>query len=223
VKATLSGTTYTLDNGLVQAKVNTSDATMPSFIINGVETMNPGGYFSWGTNVYTAGPFTGSLSADPSKNGGDVAEVAMTYDMGQELWKNSIGSGSPLCLAPLFVGLYGYVVLTHPASYPAFTPGELRYNHYVQWDSVFDGYAVDDVRRGSSRQWRPRRLPRRSRVHPRRCSSTRRDHSPTGRAGRSTTTARNGAKGTVYGWKQQQKNIGLWMINPSNEYLPAAP
>jgi len=36
-------------------------------------------------------------------------------------------------------GLYGYVVLTHPASYPAFTPGELRYNHYVQWDSVFDG------------------------------------------------------------------------------------
>jgi len=43
VKATLSGTTYTLDNGLVQAKVNTSDATMPSFIINGVETMTSGG------------------------------------------------------------------------------------------------------------------------------------------------------------------------------------
>jgi len=40
---------------------------MPSFIINGVETMTSGGYFSWGTNVYTAGPFTGSLSADPSK------------------------------------------------------------------------------------------------------------------------------------------------------------
>jgi hypothetical protein len=60
VKATLSGTTYTFDNGLVQAKINTSDATMPSFIINGVETMTSGGYFSWGTNVYTAGPFTGT-------------------------------------------------------------------------------------------------------------------------------------------------------------------
>jgi rhamnogalacturonan endolyase len=223
VKATLSGTTYTLDNGLVQAKVNTSDATMPSFIINGVETMTSGGYFSWGTNVYTAGPFTGSLSADPSKNGGDVAEVAMTTK-----WDGSSGK-IPLDLEVRFAlprcaqGLYGYVVLTHPASYPAFTPGELRYNHYVQWDSVFDWYAVDDVRRGvftsvasSEAATAVAGAPQEVLKYP---SGPFAD-----RPGwQKYDLSLEWGEGTVYGWSSSKKNIGLWMINPSNEYLPGGP
>jgi rhamnogalacturonan endolyase len=223
VKATLSGTTYTLDNGLVQAKVNTSDATMPSFIINGVETMTSGGYFSWGTNVYTAGPFTGTLVADPSKNGGDVAEVAMTTK-----WDGSSGK-IPLDLEVRFAmprcaqGLYGYVVLTHPASYPAFTPGELRYNHYVQWDSVFDWYAVDDVRRGvftsvasSEAATAVAGAPQEVLKYP---SGPFAD-----RPGwQKYDLSLEWGEGTVYGWSSSKKNIGLWMINPSNEYLPGGP
>jgi len=223
VKATLSGTTYTLDNGVVQAKVNTSDATMPSFIINGVETMTSGGYFSWGTNVYTAGPFTGSLSVDPSKNGGDVAEVAMTTK-----WDGSSGK-IPLDLEVRFAmprcaqGLYGYVVLTHPASYPAFTPGELRYNHYVQWDSVFDWYAVDDVRRGvftsvasSEAATAVSGAPQEVLKYP---SGPFAD-----RPGwQKYDNSLEWGEGTVYGWSSSKKNIGLWMINPSNEYLPGGP
>ena len=223
MKATLSGTTYTLDNGLVQAKVNTSDATMPSFIINGVETMTSGGYFSWGTNVYTAGPFTGSLSVDPSKNNGDVAEVAMTTK-----WDGSSGK-IPLDLEVRFAmprcaqGLYGYVVLTHPASYPAFTPGELRYNHYVQWDSVFDWYAVDDVRRGvftsvasSEAATAVAGAPQEVLKYP---SGPFAD-----RPGwQKYDNSLEWGEGTVYGWSSSKKNIGLWMINPSNEYLPGGP
>ena len=223
VKATLSGTTYTLDNGLVQAKVDTSDATMPSFIINGVETMTSGGYFSWGTNVYTAGPFTGSLSVDPSKNGGDVAEVAMTTK-----WDGSSGK-IPLDLEVRFAmprcaqGLYGYVVLTHPASYPAFTPGELRYNHYVQWDSVFDWYAVDDVRRGvftsvasSEAATAVAGAPQEVLKYP---SGPFAD-----RPGwQKYDLSLEWGEGTVYGWSSSKKNIGVWMINPSNEYLPGGP
>jgi rhamnogalacturonan endolyase len=223
VKATLSGTTYTFDNGLVQAKINTSDATMPSFIINGVETMTSGGYFSWGTNVYTAGPFTDSLSADPSKNGGAVAEVAMTTT-----WDKSSGK-IPLDLEVRFAlprcsqGLYGYVVLTHPASYPAFTPGELRYNHYVQWDSVFDWYAVDDVRRGvftsvasSEAATAVAGAPQEVLKYP---SGPFAD-----RPGwQKYDLSLEWGEGTVYGWSSSKKNIGLWMINPSNEYLPGGP
>ena len=223
VKATLSGTTYTFDNGLVQAKINTSDATMPSFIINGVETMTSCGYFSWGTNVYTAGPFTGSLSADPSKNGGAVAEVAMTTT-----WDKSSGK-IPLDLEVRFAlprcsqGLYGYVVLTHPASYPAFTPGELRYNHYVQWDSVFDWYAVDDVRRGvftsvasSEAATAVSGAPKEVLKYP---SGPFAD-----RPGwQKYDLTLEWGEGTVYGWSSTKKNIGLWLINPSNEYLPGGP
>ena len=223
VKATLSGTTYTLDNGLVQAKVNTSDATMPSFIINGVETMTSGGYFSWGTNVYTAGPFTGSLSVDPSKNGGDVAEVAMTTK-----WDGSSGK-IPLDLDVRFAmprcaqGLYGYVVLTHPASYPAFTPGELRYNHYVQWDSVFDWYAVDDVRRGVFTSLASSEAATAVAGAPQEVLKY-----PSGpfadRPGwQKYDNSLEWGEGTVYGWSSSKKNIGLWMINPSNEYLPGGP
>jgi len=223
VKATLSGTTYTLDNGLVQAKVDTSDATVPSFIINGVETMTTGGYFSWGTNVYTAGPFTGSLSVDPSKNSGAVAEVAMTTT-----WDKSSGK-IPLDLEVRFAlprcsqGLYGYVVLTHPASYPAFTPGELRVNHYVQWDAVFDWYAVDDVRRGvftsvasSEAATAVAGAPQEVLKYP---SGPFADRPGWQKYDNSIEWG----EGTVYGWSSTKKNIGLWLINPSNEYLPGGP
>jgi len=224
VKATLSGTTYTFDNGLVQAKIDTSDASVPSFIINGVETMNfAGGYFSWGTNVYTAGPFKGSLSADPSKNSGALAEVAMTTT-----WDGSSGKipfdievrfAMPRCSS----GLYGYVVLTHPTTYPAFTPGELRVNHYVQWDSVFDWYAVDDVRRGvftsvasSNAATAVAGAPKEVLKYP---SGPFAD-----RPGwQKYDLTLEWGEGTVYGWSSTKKNIGLWLINPSNEYLPGGP
>jgi rhamnogalacturonan endolyase len=223
VKATLSGTTYTLDNGLIQAKVNTSDATMPSFIINGVETMTSGGYFSWGTNVYTAGPFTGSLSADPSKNGGDVAEVAMTTK-----WDGSSGK-IPLDLEVRFAmprcaqGLYGYVVLTHPASYPAFTPGELRYNHYVQWDSVFDWYAVDDVRRGVFTSVAASEAATAVAGAPQEVLKYASGPFADRPGWQKYDNSLEWGEGTVYGWSSSKKNIGLWMINPSNEYLPGGP
>jgi rhamnogalacturonan endolyase len=223
VKATLAGTTYTLDNGLVQVKVNTSDATIPSFIINGVETMTSGGYFSWGTNVYTAGPFTGSLSADPSKNSGAVAEVAMTAT-----WDKSSGK-IPLDLEVRFAlprcssGLYGYVVLTHPTSYPAFTPGELRVNQYVQWDAVFDWYAVDDVRRGifssqadAAGATAVAGAPKEVLKYPSGPFANR-------PGWQKYDNSLEWGEGNVYGWSSSKKNIGLWIINPSNEYLPGGP
>jgi len=223
VKATLSGTTYTFDNSLVQAKISTTDATIPSFIINGVETMTSGGYFSWGTNVYTAGPFTGTLSADPSKNNGAVAEVAMTTT-----WDKSSGK-IPLDLEVRFAlprcssGLYGYVVLNHPASYPAFTPGELRVNHYVQWDAVFDWYAVDDVRRGvftsqadAAGATAVAGAPKEVLKYP---SGPFAD-----RPGwQKYDNSLEWGEGNVYGWSSSKKNVGLWIINPSNEYLPGGP
>jgi len=155
----------------------------------------------------------GSLSADPSKNSGAVAEVAMTTTWDGSSGKIPFDIEVRFAMARCAPGLYGYVVLTHPASYPAFTPGELRVNHYVQWDSVFDYYAVDDNRRGCSHQWRPRRLPRRSRCAPGSaeipvgalCRSARlAEVRPHPRVGRST----------VYGWSSSKKNIGLWLIIP---------
>jgi rhamnogalacturonan endolyase len=223
VKATLSGTTYTFDNGLVQAKINTSDASVPSFIVNGVETMTSGGYFSWGTNVYTAGPFTGSLSADPSKNSGAVAEVAMTTTWDGSSGKIPFDIEVRFAMARCAPGLYGYVVLTHPASYPAFTPGELRVNHYVQWDSVFDYYAVDDNRRGvftsvasSNAATAVAGAPQEVLKYP---SGPFAD-----RPGwQKYDLTLEWGEGTVYGWSSSKKNIGLWLINPSNEYLPGGP
>ncbi|MGC4089642.1 MAG: polysaccharide lyase family protein [Polyangiaceae bacterium] len=223
VSVTQSGTKYTFDNGFIRTTVNVADATVPSFIVSGVETMTSGGYFSWGTNVYTAGPFTGSLVADPAKNNGELAEVAMTTKWDQSTGKIPLDIQVRFALPRCSHGLYQYVVLTHPTQYPAFTPGELRVNHYVQWDEVFDWYAVDDQRRGVF----------------------------TSKAAAAAATAVTGApqevlkyssgpfadrpgwqkydnslewgEGTVYGWSSSKKSIGLWMINPANEYLPGGP
>jgi rhamnogalacturonan endolyase len=223
VKVTQSGSKYILDNGLIQATVNASNATLPSFIVDGIETMTTGGYFSWGTNVYTAGPFSGFLSADPAKNNGEVAEVAMTTT-----WDKSSGK-IPLDLEVRFAlprcsqGVYQYVVLTHPASYPAFAPGELRINHYVNWDSVLDWYAVDDNRRGLF-------TSKASAVAAGPVSGAPKEvlKYPSGpfasRPGwQKYDLSVEWGEGTVYGWGSSKKNIGIWLINPSNEYLPGGP
>jgi rhamnogalacturonan endolyase len=223
VKVTQSGTNYTLDNGLVKTTISSSDATIPSFIINGVETMTTGGYFSFGTNVYTAGPFTGSLSADPSKNAGEVAEVAM-----KTTWDGSAGK-IPLDIEVRFAlprcsqGVYQYVVIAHPTSYPAFTPGELRINHYVQWDAVFDWYAVDDVRRGvfssqadAAGATAVAGAPKEVLKYPSGPFANR----PGWQKYDNTI---EWGEGNVYGWSSTGKKVGVWIINPSNEYLPGGP
>jgi rhamnogalacturonan endolyase len=223
VTVTQSGALFTLDNGDVRVVVNTSDATLPSFRFHGVEMMNTGGYYSFGTNIYTAGPFRGRLAADPKTNGGEVAEVSMTTS-----WNGGAGV-VPLDIDVRFAltrcspGVYEYVGLTHPENYPAFSPGEMRINHYVRWDDVFDWYAVDDVRRGP---------------FPSQDDVTRGAAIPgapvevrqyrTGPFGNLPGWQKYDAsvewgEGNVYGWSSSSQRKGLWIINPSNEYLAGGP
>jgi rhamnogalacturonan endolyase len=223
VTVTQNGTTFVLDNGIVKATVHGTDATLPSLVYNGVETMQSGGAYSWGTNVYTAAAFTPGLSADPSKNGGDLAEVAMvsTFDgaSGHVPLDLEVRYALPRCAH----GIYEYVVLTHTSTQPAFTPGEMRINHYVRWDDVFDGYAVDDNRRG----------PYLSLADA--ASATTVAGAPPEVLKYSTGPFANRpgfqkydsslawGDGNVYGWTSSKNNIGIWIVNPVAEYLPGGP
>lgn len=223
VKATQSGAIFTLDNGLVKATIDTSKATVPSFVFKGLETMQTGGYFSFGTNVYTAGPFKGGFSADPAQNNGELAEVAMTTK-----W-NGAATVVPLDLEVRFAlprcsqGLYEYVVLTHPNGYPAFSPGEMRINHYIRLDLPFDWYAVDDTRRGpflsQADETASQAVPG-APVEVRKYVTGPFANRPGWQKYDATI---EWGEGNVYGWSSSTRKIGLWLINPSNEYLSGGP
>lgn len=224
VRATQAGQTFTLDNGALQVTINAANATIPSFIFEGVEMMRVGGYFTFGTNIYTAGPFRGRFSANPATNGGELAEVSMTTTF-------SGGAGVvPLDIEVRFAlprcasGLYEYVVLTHPNNYPAFSPGEMRINHYIRWDDVFDRYAVDDTRRGRFPSEEdvagglepPPGAPREVRQY----FSGPFANLP---GWQKYDVALPWHEGNVYGWTSTSQRKGLWIVNPANEYLPGGP
>lgn len=223
VKVTRAGTKYTLDNGVVKTTIETSDATVPSFVFQGVETMQSGGYFSFGTNVYTAGPFVGALAVDPATNAGEVAEVAMTTKFAGGAGVVPLDIEVRFALTRCSQGLYEYLVLTHPTSYPAFSPGEMRINHYVKLDDPFDWFAVDDVRRGpflsqadETASLEIAGAPKEVRKY---VSGPFADRD----GWQKYDNSRQWGEGNVYGFSSSKRKIGLWIINPSNEYLPGGP
>lgn len=223
VTVTQSGASFILDNGVVKTTIDSSDATVPSFVFNGVEVMKDGGYFSFGTNVYTAGPFKGRLSLDPSKNDGQVAEVAMTTT-----WSGAAGV-VPLDIEVRFAlprcasGLYEYLVLTHPSSYPAFTPGEMRVNHYIKLDDPFDWYAVDDTRRGRFLSQADETASQAIVGAPKEVRKYTSGPFADRPGWQKYDNALEWGEGTVYGFSSTSRKVGLWLINPSNEYLPGGP
>lgn len=223
VRVTQDGARFTLDNGDVQAIVDTSNATLPSFIFRGVEMMSVGGYYSFGTNIFTAGPFTGRLVVDPETNGGEVAEISMTTSWGGGAGVVPLDIDVRYALTRCSRGVYEYVGLTHPEHYPAFNPGEMRINHYVRWDDVFDWYAVDDVRRGPFPSQADvaigATIPG-APVEVRQYFSGPFAHLP-GWQKYDVTIA--WGEGNVYGWSSTSEHMGLWIVNPVSEYLAGGP
>jgi rhamnogalacturonan endolyase len=223
VKVSQAGAKFTFDNGLVKTTIDASDATVPSFVFNGVEVMKDGGYFTFGTNVYTASPFTGKLSADPSKNAGEVAEVSLT-----STWNGAAGS-VPLDLEVRYAlprcsqGLYEYLVLTHPSTYPAFTPGEMRVNHYLKLDDPFDWYAVDDARRGPFLSQADEDASQAITGAPKEVRKYSTGPFADRPGWQKYDNTVEWGEGTVYGFSSSSRKIGLWIINPNNEYLPGGP
>jgi rhamnogalacturonan endolyase len=209
VTVTDDGATWTLDNGMVKAVVLKRSGKLTSLVYNGIETL---GRNSEGWEQYPSGTVTQSLSINPAANGGDRAEVAVKGVNGR------MDIEVRYTLERGVSGIYTYAIYSHGTNYPAAGEGESRFINQMtpdfNWLSVDADRNMpmcnnDDLRAGVVIHAKEQRIL-------------------------STGIYKNSVehkysycaemyKLPAYGWSSISNHIGIWFINPSNEYLGGGP
>ena len=205
---------WTLDNGIISAKILKASGRLSSLIYHGQETLNGR---SEGWEQYPSTKVDAALTIDPAKNGGNRAEVAVKGVSG--------GGGRPgldievrYTLERGLSGFYTYAIYSHPASYGAMGEGESRFINQLtptfNWLSVDADRNMplcsdDDLRTGVVIHAKEQRIL-------------------------STGIYKNSVehkysycaemyKLPAYGFSSIKDHVGVWFINPSNEYLGGGP
>jgi rhamnogalacturonan endolyase len=219
-----NGTTVTLKNGIVNATITKSNATVSSLIYNGIELIKGGYrggsiYWSWNMPSYqNPSGCTYSLVTNPSTNNFDLAEIKLHMTWNGTTTTAAMDVDVYYSLQRDTSGLYASATLFHPASYPANPGGEWRMSSYP--NPRFDWLSVDSLRNF---------------VIP---------------SGSATTAAIVGAPAEnvlitsgpfknkyeckydysadfgaidTWGWSSTADNVGLWVTTPSKEYYPGGP
>ena len=221
-----NGGSWTLDNGIVQAKITKNSGSMPSLIYHGVEIMAASGG-TWEHNPQGAPKVTNTISIDPATNGGARAEISIKgVSGGTFMMTRGAPGGGTLCdieirysLGRGDSGIYVYSILSHPASYPAAGVGaEDRY--ITRLNQSFDWISVDKDRNmleAAPTDWgtgvvvhaKEQRIMSKG-VYK---NSVEHKYSDSGMQYRTP----------AYGWSSTKNHIGAWFINPTIEYLSGGP
>ncbi|OCX54774.1 lyase [Mucilaginibacter sp. PPCGB 2223] len=239
VTVTDDGPTYTLSNGYLTIKVNkrsgdltsvkTPKTTTPNIELMGYVSGHHAGY--WEQSPALAAREVTAITIDPATVNGERAEVSVKgYSDGKSiLGKNptAAGQGGGL-IADLEIrytlergahGLYTYAIFTHQDTYPAGSVGESRFGFKLS-AQVFDWLSVDDQRNflmPTGKDWdagedlnmkESRRLT--TGVYK-------------GRAEHKYDYSADQSKIPAFGWSSTKEKVGLYIINPSFEYLSSGP
>ncbi len=252
VKIIDNGTTVTLQNGLLVATISKSNANMVSLTYRGVNLLQGGeAYWNVYGSTPTVGkpvktqtkgtPSVFTITQDPDKNGGEMGEFELLfpYSGGKATPDASAGAPDtetvesvataappvPLDIAIRYTlrradsGLYGWTSVTHKPGYPAFDIEASTVCLKLD-PQTFDHLTVDGQRNKqmiSGNDW----------LHG--------EHLNLKEARRMTTGIHSGevehkydysamfSQTPAFGWSSTQKQLGIWIVNPSQEYINGGP
>ena len=217
--------TFGLANGFLVARIDKKTGTLASLKYQGVEMLalghggGEGGYWSSVGRGKIGSQRSAAVRIHPATNGGARAEISCRLfnnpkspDGGVDAeYRYSLGRGEQW--------LYVSAVLEHKPGYPGFGVGEARYCLKLN-PAVFDYLTVDVNRRRvmpSGYDWEhgaPLNLKEARRM-------TTGVHK--GEAEHKYDYSAVLAETPAYGWSSTKKNVGLWLVNPSMEYLGGGP
>lgn len=239
VTVTDDGPTYTMDNGYLTVKINkrtgdlvsvkTPNTTTPNIELMGYVSGHHAGY--WEQSPALAAREVTSITIDPSTVNGQRGEVSIKgYSDGKSILganPTAAGQGGGL-IADLEIrytlergahGLYTYAIFTHQNTYPAGSVGESRFGAKLS-GSVFDWLSIDEQRNAlmpTGKDWdegtdlnmkESRRLT--TGIYK-------------GRAEHKYDYSAKQSKIPAFGWASTTQKVGLYLINPSFEYLSSGP
>jgi rhamnogalacturonan endolyase len=224
VTVTDNGETWTMNNGIVDIIISKKNGSMLSAIYRHFETLRPtiwtvpdtyhspptpAGITNPSWQQTPTGTVTASMTIDPKKNGGERGEVAV----------KGVNSGRMdlelrYTLERGVSGFYTYAEFSHPASYP--TASEPESQFVMQLDPSFTWFSVDadrntlvpsteDLRAGVVIHAKEQKILDTG-IH------------------RNSVEHKYSYAAMMYrlaawGFSNPQKHLGVYLINPSNEYI----
>jgi rhamnogalacturonan endolyase len=205
VTLTDNGDTWVLDNGIVKATINKKTSNMPSLIYKGIPIVGRSEFWE----QVPSGEVTSTVTIDPSKNGGERAEVDV-----KGVNNGRMDIEVRYTMERGVSGFYTYAVFSHPASYPQSGEGESRF--ILQMNPTFDWLSVD----------KDRNMPMVSNADTRAgvvVHAKEQRIIPTGIYKNSVEHKYSYCgvmyKLPAYGWSSIKDHVGVWFVNPSCEYI----
>jgi rhamnogalacturonan endolyase len=241
VTLTDNNDSWTLDNGIVKFSILKRNGNLTSLVYHGVEILTHGQYWE----QTPSGTITAKVTIDPTTNGGERAEVSVKGEYkannsptpggagdlggaasyggpggirragGAPRGSNGMDIETRFTLERGTSGFYTYAEYTHKASYPAAGEGESRFI-LESMNPTFDWLSVDqdrnmlmttdaDLRKGVVIHAKEQRILQ-SGVY---ANSVEHKYSYNAVM----------YKLTAWGWSSTKDHIGVYFINPSNEYI----
>ena len=215
---------FTLDNGIVTARINKRNGDLESFLYNGIDTMghDQGRAGYWEQDPSNAPDLKQSITIDPANNGGERAEVSIAGKTGGNvmLTPGAPGGGTMCDLEIRYAlgrgesGIYAYAIFSHPAAYGAMGVGESRY--ITKINQTFDWISVDADR--NMLQCAPTDWGTGVVVHAKEQRIMSKGPYKNSVEHKYSYNAVQ-YKIPAYGWSSTQQKVGIWFINPTIEYL----
>lgn len=208
VSVTEDAAYFTLDNGIVRARIRKTDGDLHSLVYRGIETLTDqsgraGGHWSHDPTGGVA--HFARVTIDPRHNGGARAEVSIKGISGGRKMGNGPGAAAdgdfPADIDVRYAlgrgdsGIYTYCIFEHQPQYDAATMTEARYA--IKLADSFDWLHAD---------------PLRNRLYQR----------PVPGEDKYVFTAVQ-FDNPAYGFSSTQRGIGFFFVNPSVEYLSGGP
>lgn len=219
---------FTLDNGIVLARVSKRTGNLVSLNYKHLEMLTAGdgaasgGY--WSHDV-SRGERTARITIVPMENGGARGEVSVKgVSNGRPMGGGPGGSTIAdieirYALARGDSALYTYCIFSHPANYPATSIGEARFCAKLN-DSIFDWMTVDanrNMKLITAYDWDHGTVMN--------FKEARRMNTGIyqGQVEHKYDYSANQFETLAWGWSSSAKNVGVWFINPTTEYLSGGP
>lgn len=218
--------TFTLDNGIVAARVTKRSGDLVSLKYKNLEMLDAGSRQAayWSHNAARGQQQTG-ITINPKTNGGERGEVSVKGMANG----NQMGSGpGGSVIADIEIryalgrgdsGIYTYSIFSHPTNYPATSVGEARFCMKLN-DDLFDWMTVDsnrnmkmittyDWNHGTQMNFKEGRRMNTGLYK--------------GQVEHKYDYSANQFDVRAWGWSSSDQHVGVWLVNPSVEYLSGGP
>ena len=218
---------YTLDNGIVTASISKNSGDLLSLKYNNLGMLDDrGGRQSgyWSHNA-ARGRQTTRITIDPKTNGGERGEISVKGISGGNAMGSGPGGGVVADIEIRYAlgrgdsGVYTYSIFSHPTNYPATSIGEARFCLKLN-DDIFDWMTVDanrNMKLVSAYDWNHGTVMNGKEMRRMNTGIYQ------GEVEHKYDYSANQFDVRAWGWSSSEKKVGLWLVNPSVEYLSGGP